>query len=475
MTHKSEFMLSDSFEVTGEWWLPEEADAKLYGTLRYSPTNIELELSGTLDESKIADLKSGSPKFKDHPCFHGLTHDRQEYTLLRARVSSLGGTTKYNAFHIIADKHVPALPELKLKKVSFYCQHLDVFIGRHLFTMENDGEGRDFKSCTVTYHQPEKLDWRIDEIDATLDIQSGMKLSTPPYEQWRKLHAQSFVTITPDTPQGLDWFTQQTWRFCYFLTLFTDENVSPTGMEVFLEDDEDPGWHLNQTMRNCEENEKATPSFLFHLGHLIDKFEPMLKKWFSVSETLLDAIHLMMDAQRNQDHSSQGRFLLLAHAVEVISRATTSSEYMDAEQYESVITTIIKAIPQAVASDHRASLKSRIKYGNEFAFHKRIKLLLETLSDKEREIVCDDPGKFSRGIADTRNYYTHFTDELRLKALPRIPMYWATEKLSFLSRIILFHYLGVSDEIIVCRMSGHHRLSQLIGNSKGHLEVMTGN
>jgi hypothetical protein len=117
-------------------------------------------------------------------------------------------------------------------------------------------------------------------------------------------------------------------------------------------------------------------------------------------------------------------------------------------------------------------LKSRIQYGNEYAFHKRIKVLLESLSDKGREIVCKDPTAFSRGIADTRNYYTHFTDDLRPKALPSVAMYWASEKLSFLMRIVLFKYLGIDEAVIVKQMSEHHRLSQRIFYSKEHPESM---
>ncbi|MGI8978654.1 MAG: HEPN domain-containing protein [Pirellulaceae bacterium] len=430
---KTEFMLKDPFEVTGQWWVPEKADDKIYGTLRYLPTDIELELSGTLDDVTARELVAGSPEFKDHPCILGLTHDRQKFTLLRAHASSLGSTTKYGAFHVIADKHVPALSELKFRQVSFYCQHLDVFIARRLFTMENDGEKENFKSCTVKYHQPEKLKWRIDEIKATLDFQTGLNWISNAYEQWHKLHAKSFVTIKPDSPQDLDWFQRQIWRFCYFLTLVTDEVVSTTGIEVFLEDDKYPGWHLYQAAKERETDEKATPVFLFHLPHLFDQFESMLKKWFSVSDTMLDAIHLMMDAQRNHDHSTQGRFLLLAHAVEVFSRATTSSNY---------------------------------------TFFERINGLLDSLSAKGREIVCKDPAKFARGIVDTRNYHTHYTDDLRPKALPPVATYWASEKLSFLMRIVLFKYLGIDEAVVVKQMSEHHRLLQRIFYSKEQPESM---
>lgn len=469
---KMELMLNDAFEATGQWWLPHQPADKLYGTLRYSPANIELELSGMLDDETAKDLAAGSPTFKDHPCIHGLTHDHQKFTILRAHAWSVGSTTKYVALHVIADKHVPPISELKFRQVSFYCQHLELFIARRPFTMENEGQRENFKSCTVKYHQPEQLVWRIDEIDTTLDFQMAMKLSSNAYEQWHKLHAKSFVTITPASPQDLDWFQRHIWRFCYFLTLVTDEVVSPTAIQVFLEGDKYPGWHLHKAANKRAPGEKATPLLLFHLAHLVDQFESMLRKWFSVDETMLDAIHLMMDAQRTQDHSTQGRFLLLAHAVEVVSRATTRSEYMTKEDYEKVATTLYGAIPKEVGSDHRMSLKNRIKYGHEYAFHKRIKVLLESLSDEGRGIVCRDPAKFSTGIADTRNYYTHFTDELRPKALPQLAMYWASEKLSFLMRIVLFKYLGIEEAVVVQRMTKHHRLSQLIYYSKEHPESM---
>jgi hypothetical protein len=54
------FMLKDPFEETGQWWVPEKPDDKIYGTLRYSPTDIELVLSGTLDDVRAKDLVTGA-------------------------------------------------------------------------------------------------------------------------------------------------------------------------------------------------------------------------------------------------------------------------------------------------------------------------------------------------------------------------------------------------------------------------------
>ena len=212
--------------------------------------------------------------------------------------------------------------------------------------------------------------------------------------------------------------------------------------------------------------------FLFHLAHLNKDFQHILAKWFSVNEMMLDAIHLTMDARRNPEQSMHGRFLLLAHAVEVISRATTSSEYMPAEDYKTVIAAMNNAIRADVHRDHRSSLKSRIQYGNEYAFHKRIKVLVESLTEPAKKIVCADPAKFARGISDTRNYYTHFTDDLRPKALTGGAEYWATEKLLLLMRILLLKYLGIEEGMIVKQLSRHLRLSQRIALSQEQPECI---
>jgi len=471
MLFKTEFMLADSFEATGEWWLRENPEAKIHGTLRYSHTNIELELSGSLDNVTAEEFLVGGSKFKDHPCIQGRSNDGQKFTLLKAGTSSYGSTTKYSAFFIIAGKHTTDAETLKLTSVSFYCNHLDTFIARNLFSMEHEGEKEHLKSVTIKYVQPDTLSWRIDDIAATLDLQTGVTSKSGRMNH--ELHARSFVTITPHTPQELDLFIRQVWRFCYLLTLVTDEVVSPTGLMVDIEGEQYKGWLLYRSSKEpSDDADSVAPVFLFHLDHIISDFESILKKWFSVNETMLDAIHLTMDAHRNSDQSMHGRFLLLAHAVEVISRATTSSEYMSPADYERIISTLNAAIPSEVPSDHRMSLKSRIKYGNEFAFHKRIKVLLESLSVEAREIVCNNAAEFARGIADTRNYYTHFTDELRPKALTGAAEYWATEKLLLLVRILLFKYLDIDETVIVKRLSTHHRLLQRIFYSKKHPECM---
>ena len=80
----------------------------------------------------------------------------------------------------------------------------------------------------------------------------------------------------------------------------------------------------------------------------------------------------------------------------MFSRATTESAYMCAADYEKVAAVLEYAIPDGVSTAHWASLKSKIKYGNELAFYKRVLQLVESLSKPAQEIVCKDPVEFAR-------------------------------------------------------------------------------
>jgi hypothetical protein len=51
-------------------------------------------------------------------------------------------------------------------------------------------------------------------------------------------------------------------------------------------------------------------------------------------------------------------------------------------------------------------------------------------------------------------------------------MFWASEKLLILMRIVLLKYLGIDEELIVKQLKEHHRLLQRILLSREHPESM---
>ncbi|MBX9692946.1 MAG: hypothetical protein K2Z81_11225, partial [Cyanobacteria bacterium] len=410
-------------------------------------------------DEELMTISSG--KFKRYPVVHGRGIHGGNFTLLNVSTTLIGTLTKLSAKCLLAEAHAESIETKQLTAVSFYCQNLDRFLNYNYYTFDNDGESESLKSLTVKYNHPEKLEWRVPEIEATFDIQTDIRQSFSSVLPTKvSLSAQPLVTLKPDQPQDVDWFTRRIWHFCNLITFLADERCLPTGVTARVPGVRQDCWLLYRTKVETEK-EKPTPLFLFHMIDVLDVFPSILSRWFSATAIMRDAIRLAMDAFWN-DHSRHGRFLLLAHATEVISRATTDSEYMPPDEYQKVITKMNGAIPPEVEGDHRDSLRNKIKYGNELAFHKRVTGLVDSLSPDAQKIVCVSPKKFARGVSDTRNYYTHFTDELRPKALSSAPLYWAGEKLLILFRIVLLKDLGIEEKLVVEKIRGHHRLMQHI-------------
>jgi hypothetical protein len=75
------------------------------------------------------------------------------------------------------------------------------------------------------------------------------------------------------------------------------------------------------------------------------------------------------------------------------------------------------------------------------------------------QLVCADPKKFANLIADTRNYFSHYTAELKEKAVTDTQkLYWLAQRLSVWCTCLLLKELSFSPEEIA---AGIERCTQL--------------
>ena len=106
-----------------------------------------------------------------------------------------------------------------------------------------------------------------------------------------------------------------------------------------------------------------------------------------------------------------------------------------------------------MAQDFRESLKGgRLKYANEFSFRKRMQLLVEHISENMRLIFLltkKDRIIFAETVANTRNYFTHYSPELKENAvLETGKLFTLIRKLRLILQICLLEELGFSFEKI---------------------------
>ena len=144
--------LSDSFETSGHWWLPESPDKTVAGTLKYSPDAITLELHGVLGNAFFAELGTleslGSQlqlaygNTRDGICtLFCLTNDGGFHNFAGIQEST------FNVGFVIFGRHLSdeAVP---IASVSFDCTRLTEFVRANCFEIKDNRLERFHVGCS---------------------------------------------------------------------------------------------------------------------------------------------------------------------------------------------------------------------------------------------------------------------------------------------------------------------------------------
>lgn len=184
------------------------------------------------------------------------------------------------------------------------------------------------------------------------------------------------------------------------------------------------------------------------LPEMQQEFCSVLEKWFSNSDELESTYNLFFGALFNSSLYLNFHFLSLMQAIETFHRQVFSGKYIEQGEYDEKSQKIKTNIPTEFPSDLRDAIKSRIKYGNEYSLRKRIRGLFESTDDLTKALVTDDYKSFIGKIVDTRNYFTHYDEELKLAALSGPNLYYSCQRLKIFIIVMLLKNIGLSEEII---------------------------
>ncbi len=461
------FKLTDSFTLTGRRWLPSEPDRSLGGTLKCSPDEMSLEIQGALVNVPIQRLMTVGDDFDRLSVVHGHCNGVR-VTLLNAYATGYNHnfvepiTTTYSASYVFLGRHINE-PSFGAIGLSFRCSHLDDFVHRDPFERYRTPDDE----LTVRFPEHESIDYLLASEGTTLSLTlTGSRTETHMKVVVEGWHVFRFAAVQP---QPLQWYIRRMYRLCFLLTLLTDENVRPLQITIEFPNEHEVADVFFRTS-NRREKQKEAGLLLLYFGQVADSLESLVDKAISAQPTLVDSLELFIEG-REHHGTSEGRFLVLTQSLEAFSRAISDAQYMPASDYEAVRSALVQAIPSCVGEDHRAGLKSRIKYGNEYAFRKRIELLIDSLMPSTVELVCQSKSAFVSGIVDTRNYLTHYTDELRAKALTGGDLFWACEKLALLLRLVLLKEFGIAEDLLRNRIAEHPNLMQYVRLAKKFREA----
>jgi len=464
----------DNFEYGGFWWSPKSPAHKVAGTLSYTVgERMILDLLGSLDES-------GSDENEDCDLILGTADGNRDFTLqglIRAKSRSVGRevfSSSYLVDRIFEGKHFSSTKDIKFTSVSVsYTSFEDWFADLPFHeTTDNTDIPTNAVKLVASHVVPCPIfECRVDFLNSAIKARLGFEGSIGIRElKWR---STGYIDIVPDEPSSFDWFWQVHADVRNLLTLLMNEPTYAKLMCAYGDAIEtSPGrvsneriyvYFMNSSRASQEEIHPADMLLIYPA--IKDNISMILEAWFSKAE-LLRAVYTLFFGSMYFSHMyPRFHFLNLIQAVETFHRNMRKGQYLTEKDFEPIRTVLTGAIPEGIGSDLRAALKSKIRYGYEYSLRKRLNLLFAELDAETLKLITDNPNRMTDKIVDTRNYFTHHTDELKKLAFNGDALHYANYKLRVLLTILLLKEVGLSEAVIREGICGNREL--LYGLSEG--------
>lgn len=454
--------IHDKYEKRGYFWLPDHEDHRVHGTLTITDGgNIELEIVGHFEEkSELQDKEIEFERIIGHieqgglvtleDCFYvKKSYPFQKITRSSLCVNSALIGVGYEKSEVIA-----------FNSVSFTVEGINEWLGvRGLDVSHEDS----YRTVTIKYKAQEEIN---------LELSDGFKLkirfaSPSRFKAFEAtISQQAYLTLHSDKPKEFSEFIDVISKLTYFLCFAIDSNVTISDVSAKSNDltmEISNGKKLPVPIKAYYTSlpfSKEAPKIydhrmLFQFEKIRGNAEEIINMWLEAYSRISPAIGLYFSSVAGEHKYLEYRFLALAQGLETYHRRTSSDDtLMEDGQYQSLVESILSLVPKA----HIEWLKGRLRYGNEISLAKRIKRIIDPYesylgSNRERS-------RLIRKLVDTRNYLTHYSEELEKRAAKENALYTLCLKMEAIFQLHLLQQIGFSEAEIKTILSMNHKLKQ---------------
>lgn len=390
----------ESFEHTGIWWLPEDPDYRLTGTLSFNPTaGGILELIEESATFRMSDLK-------EYDIIQGFA-DGKTVTLQGCYGKSMTGfftlnKVKFIIRYIYIGHYFDTVEDIKFEKLSLGYTHLNEWMGQIGFVEENGSvRSNSFKSVEVEipFNKDKIIFWYLYSrkwSPSEFSMKNEARITIHPHEDFRFTHYLWYIDF----------------HLPSLLTVATGEPSYPLNITGKIPDGDIP-IRIYYKIPGYEEEPRFIPhqEMLFTFEDAIAGDSNCLINWLEKSDWLWVSADLYIQTVYNKSLHPKTKFLLLAQALEAYHRNSShNGKYLAAKDYNPIKDKLVKAIPDCVEGELRDNLRARINNGNEFSLNTRITSICDEISKNHKGIIRqlpDNIDNFVKEVVRTRNYLTH--------------------------------------------------------------------
>jgi ApeA N-terminal domain 1 len=402
----------DTTSDDGLWWLPENPQAQVQGTLTYSlSSGLELQLAGSLFPIK------GTPQFNRAFTVWGTTARAKNISLVQAHLSnvrmSLPGSvrTKISAYQGVIGGFYRSFDDVMVHTVSAHFDYLAAWAAQSGISHQHDHAA---KRAVITVEAPPII---------RLGQSGGIDVTIEPFVS--ETHSRDGVTLRNDaqlqlrapTPLSYSEFERLVGSFTRFLTLGVGEPAVPTRIvgDTDTKAQEIEGriiWNEVEIIRQRTRpgaKEIFREEMLFALQDLGEGSGATLQSFLEAEQQLRPVIDLLLVNYFHPQLPIPQEFLTYLNAIQLFHRTQIGGQYLSDEEYATVKKRLMDALPSNLSDEFRNSLEARLSNLHQYTFRKRVRDVLHRFESVLSQYIPNTP-EFLDVVTDLRNSLLYSPD-----------------------------------------------------------------
>lgn len=457
--------IEDEYVKTGYFWLPERDEKKIPGVLTIkNGGDINLEVVGLFDDSiKSFNSDDDLDRIIGHVEKDGLvTLENCFYTNKNISFGSIS-KSRICVNKVLSGVAYDHNEVVTFNTLSFSVDCLDEWVGISGISVDNDWER---KTATIGYIPPENISYVLDG-GMKLEICFAYTLPGFPSTTEAKVTQRVYLKLSSEELRPLSDFTETAYKLTNFLCFAIDTTVALKGLSATSKEIQRDGGNGKQYpvpvkvfYPSIPFTEKAPDKswhrMLFTYGTIKNNAQNVFNHWLRAYEIMAPALSLYFSTRNGAQKYLDGKFLALAQGLETYHRRTSSEQLMDSSEFDALVSTISENCPD----EHAEWLNGRLMHGNEINLGKRLKRIIEPFKDKLGN--SKERNKLLRKIVDTRNYLTHYSENLKDNAADGEELWILCQKMEVIFQLHFLKVVGFSDEEIESVVENCYPLKQKI-------------
>lgn len=440
-------------EKIGYFWLPENPEQRLPGTLKVSEKGeTTLEVIGIFGSDAFTSISQPSSlgrilgEIEDDDL---ITLEECRYESRKTSSSSLYRCVITANYHykgvLFGDGEAVAFTRLDVALTGF-----DEWLGISGLSLSSDHE-HDKRTATIRYEMPQEILFQLPN-DIILGFTFSYRLSHPEFAKG-VIKQRGYLSIRCNEPRSINELLSSLRKIVRLLSFAMDydsnvEEIQCYSREITIElsNGESTEFGISLYCQDFSSSQPATlcfwPNMLFRFSDVRDRMQQLITDWHGTYDNAEPAIDLYFASKYGGYRYLEGKFLSLAQGVESLHRRLMSTTQMSEAEFQDIKTMLLEICPDL----KKEWLKARLEYANEVPLRKRIKDMVGPFKDffgdkKQRK-------SFVHLVVDTRNYLTHFDERLANKTARGERLSQLCMKLEALFQLFLLRQIGLDDECI---------------------------